>query len=108
MKWASFSLVFYMLGLLVFYHIADFSQTDWKNAYYLWDKSKDLILISAIYFLTKRQRSVLVIVMFSAIRFVWELIADISKLDINNTIAINWLFILCLVAWILVMIKEKK
>lgn len=97
-----------MLGLLVFYHIADFSQTDWKNAYYLWDKSKDLILISAIYFLTKRQRSVLVIVMFSAIRFVWELIADISKLDINNTIAINWLFILCLVAWILVMIKEKK
>ena len=108
MKAAQIGLVVYMLGLMVFYHMADFSHPDWKAAYYMWDKAKDLILILAIYLLTKRQRALLVILLFSAIRFLWELIADISHTDINNIVAINWLFLVCLAAWGWLMLKEKK
>lgn len=78
-----------MMGLLVFYHIADFTDQNWMQGYFYWDKGKDLLFIAAIYYLTRRQRAVLVILLFSAIRFVWELVANLTGLPINNIPVIN-------------------
>lgn len=103
------AIVFYILGLFVFYFIADYQYKEWKEIYYLWDKTKDVILWVAAYQLLKRLRPYLLpVVIFSIIRVLWDLTAWIISEDINNTKVIDWLFILLPLSIIWIYLNELR
>lgn len=83
----------YMIGLLILYTWGQLSD-GWYEYYYLWDKCKDLLLVSALYYCAGRLRwAVLPVVLFSIIRLLWQIVSTITGLDINNTKAVGILFI---------------
>lgn len=97
--WLVVAAVWYFIGMLCFYHIADFSKPDWGTAYYLWDKAKDLLFAGAIVYNIPRSKFK-IIFYFCIIRLVWEIAALTLNSDINNGRVIDWLFLLFVGIWV--------
>ncbi len=109
MKWAISALLFYLLGVMVFLTAADFSIIHWVNAYYVWDKLKDVILITAIYaLLPKYRKSIRWALGYAMIRVGWEVAAWIMELDVNGKKAVNSLFLVLATAVVVLVVKDLK
>ena len=109
MKWYRSSIMWYLLGLLLFYHMADFGKPFWGHLYYVWDKGKDVLLLVTLAGLAPRHRKqILPVIIFSIIRFLWEVATWIISTDINGSRVIDYLFLLCLAAYLWPFIKESK
>lgn len=109
MKWLQLFLIWFLIGMTVFYHMADFSQPVWSHIYYLWDKGKDVLIMAALIALAPRlKKFVLPVFVFSIIRFLWEVAAWVINEDINNSKVIDYLFLLCLGVYLWIFIKESK
>lgn len=107
MVWVKISIGWFLFGLLVFYHDAIFDMNIWAEMYYVWDKSKDVFLLMALWkCLRKLRSSILPLLIFSIIRLVWDLIAYCINENINNELIVNNLFGVCLVVYLVMIIKE--
>lgn len=101
------AIVVYMIGLLIFYVWGVFN-TGWYEYYYLWDKGKDFIMFIVLYQPENRKMkaAILPVVIFSIIRFLWQLISSVTGLDINIPIITDYLFILLASVCSYLMLKE--
>lgn len=95
MRATAIAITAYMVGLLVFYVWGLFS-TGWYEVYYLWDKGKDALVFWAIYILISKKLkwAILPVLIFSIVRFIWQILSSVLKADINNEKAIDYLFII--------------
>jgi len=83
----------FIVGILLFLTKADFSKEGWTEAYFLWDKAKDILALCLLYILKKNFRLYLrLIIGLATIRFIWDIIAYSLKIDINlqPVITILW------------------
>lgn len=99
------SAAFYFLGLVCFYHIADFTKPEWGVAYYLWDKAKD-VLFSAVISYKIPKSKFKTIYYFCVIRLGWEIAALTINSNINDSKVIDFLFLLFIVIWVYQLIRE--
>lgn len=85
----------YIIGLLIYYVWGTYAD-EWSEYYYVWDKGKDCILFIALYQLvSKRMKpAILPVVIFSIIRFLWQMTSSVTGLDINTPKISDYLFIL--------------
>ena len=103
------SIWLYVVPLLLYTAIGDELQ-GWASAYYCWDKGKDFIWITLLYHtLSEGKRNRLYpIVLFSFLRFLWELIATIFNVGMNFPYFVDWLFYALLVFTITLTIKDMR
>ena len=99
------SAAFYFLGLVCFYHIADFSKPEWVVPFYLWDKAKDLLFSAVITYKVPKSKFK-TIFYFCVIRLGWEITALTINSNINNSKAIDFLFLLFMGIWGYQLIRE--
>ena len=90
-----FGIVWYIMGLTVFYVEANFEMSWWKEVYYLWDKSLLIFLFIGIHSLLPRQNKpvILPVIYFAIIRFIWQIVTSITGWEINDARAVAILFI---------------
>ena len=107
-KLVNASVIVLLSGLLLFFAFADFNNPEWWPIYWMWDKGKDLLFFASIYVLTTGilKKVFLYILAFLTIRFLWEVAAKIFGQDINNIIAVDLLFYLCLTIIVLISFKD--
>src|SRR5690606_30010706 len=106
MKMIVIAISFYLIGLMLFNTSAVFDSYWWHSFYFLWDKGKDVLFISAIYFVVKH-RYVLWLLIYSIIRFLWELLTNLKAWNANND---SWVMISFLLLTLIcsgVFIKES-
>lgn len=84
----------YIVGLLVFY-VWGIVNTGWHEYYYLWDKGKDLLVFIAMYEIANKRlkKAIKPVIIFSIIRFLWQVISSVTSSDINNVKAVDYLFV---------------
>lgn len=100
------SLAVYVIGLLIFYVWGIFNQ-GWYEYYYLWDKGKDLLIFIALFQPDKRLKTAIVpVIVFSLIRFLWQLISSVTGLDINTPKITDYLFTLLALVCSYLTLKE--
>lgn len=88
----------FMGGLILFYGFADFENETWAKIYYVWDMSTDMLAVGCIYLIAKKYRvRILPILVFTAIRALWEITAFVFGQHINSSLIINYLFLLTVV-----------
>lgn len=78
MKLLTITIAFILLGLGIGYIDAFKSITLWSNFYYVWDKSKDLLLVLTLQLFTpnkKIKQSLRLLASFFVLRIIWDLIA---------------------------------
>lgn len=90
-----FGIALYIIGLTVFYVEATFDRLWWHEVYYIWDKGLLVCLLSGIYLLVPKQNKyiILPVVLFSIIRFSWQIVTTLTGWDINDARAVAILFI---------------
>ena len=109
-------LLFFFFGIVVFYNYADFEKPVWGDIYFMWDKTKDVLLIGTIFYLLKIVsvqnrvfKTVLVIsksvFIFALIRLAWEVISLVTGIDINRRVIIDIIFILFILVWVWPLLK---
>ena len=120
MKWRYIPGILFFLGLTLFYHKAEFGyvivengaakyvSTIWDKLYFFWDKSMIFLFVWLIYYLLPKEDKGFykAIFAFTIIRLLWEIVASVTKLDINNPKIIGIIFILFLLIWIYPAIKN--
>lgn len=107
MIWVIIASVWYFVGMICFYHIADWQIEGWVNGYYFWDKGKDLLFAGAITFnVPVYGKQFKTIFYFCIIRLAWEVAALTMNSDINNSMVINILFLLFPLIWVWQLLKE--
>lgn len=85
----------YIIGLLILYTWGTLNQ-GWYEYYYLWDKGKDTLLVMAMYCLAENRLkwAIKPVIIFSIVRFLWQVTSSITSWDINNIKVVDYLFIL--------------
>lgn len=90
---ATISIIWILVGLLIFLSQAQFGLRLWDNAYYLWDKSKDCLLLATIYLAIPAVRPYALLVwVLLLIRLCTEIITGICHINPNQPIIIIGLF----------------
>ena len=89
-------IVLYIIGLTVFYVEATFERWWWQELYYIWSKCLHLVLFWGIHQIVPREKKKIVfpVLIFSIIRFLWQVIVSITGWDINDARAVAILFTL--------------
>ena len=107
MRFGLISISLYLTGILIFLTIADFENVNWIKGYYLWDKTKDTLLISSIYYLLpKYRKSIKWAVIFSLVRVGAEAGAWIFGLNINGNHLVSSLFTVLVTIFIVLLLKD--
>ena len=99
------SLIWYLLGLIVFYTFGQIGIDYWAEIYYVWDKAKDVLFIWAIYQLIKG-KAFLWVLIFSIIRFVWEIFSLILGTSVNNEKAVAALFLILSILCLAILLRD--
>jgi len=88
----------YLIGMLVFLTVADFTHPNWKYAYFVWDKvvGAGLVVWYLLYKYT-RKRFIVPVIFFSLVRLLWEAGSWIFSVHINNEWAVTALFCVLIV-----------
>lgn len=100
------ALAWYLTGLIVFYSLGQLSVDYWAEAYYIWDKAKDVFFIAAIHQIV-RARAVYWILLFSIIRLIWEIFSSITGVSINNEKAVAVLFLILAIICLVILLSES-
>ena len=104
MKLLSVTVALILLGLGIGYIDAIKSITLWSNFYYLWDKTKDLLLVWSLQMFissNKVKKGLRILASFFVIRIIWDLIAITTD---YNTAASPIVMIIMFTLWALVII----
>jgi hypothetical protein len=66
-----------MVGFAVFYGEADWANTNWTNAWYLWTDISFLLLAICLYFLLSKlllRKLILILIATYSLRIVWDIV----------------------------------
>lgn len=98
----------FLIGLLIFYKSALFGTRTWDWMYYFWDKGCNVLAFWTIYLLVKDgyRKIVAPVLVFSIIRFTWEVASYFTKITVNNSQAVAALFIILVCVILYLFIKE--
>jgi uncharacterized Tic20 family protein len=86
----------YLFGLLAFYVLARFGVDVWDWGYYIWDKAAGgsvLVWWALMKSNNRYRKQIKMVLMFSMLRFVWEVVSFFTGLSVNNVVAVSVLFI---------------
>lgn len=108
-RWITLIVWYFVAGLLLFHVEADFSKMSWQNAYYLWQKSLDLLFFLILYSIVPNGRSVFIpVIFYSIVRLCFQVITIIAKTDTNDQRIVNTLYLILLGIFIYQSIKEIR
>jgi len=97
----------FIIGILIFLTKADFSKEGWTEAYFLWDKGKDILALFLLLLLKKKFRLYISLILgLATIRFIWDIIAYSLGMDINMQPAITMLWEITVVIILFLSIKD--
>lgn len=105
------TILFYLLGLLVFYTAATFaneSYTTWSYVYYMWQKTSDFLLMATIALRPKDSKIIIPVIYLAAARLLWEIAAWVMGLQATNPVMVGSLFIILIILCIFITIKDIK
>lgn len=91
------------------YTIATFDAKVYTNiyySYYLWAKTNDVLLMTAIYLHPKNSKYIIPALIVGVARFLWEIIAWLLGLQSTNPIIVGSLFIILITVCLFITIKE--
>lgn len=106
MKVYAIAISFYLLGLLTFYTFGILEVWYWTPAYYLWDKTKDVLLLISISAAPRNAPGLKPVIAFGCLRLAWEILSVITGWNINNTKAVGILFMALIILLCLLLYKE--
>ncbi len=106
MKLYVIAIAWYVIGMLVFYTCGVAEISYWRDAYFLWEKTKDLLLFSVIAAKPYQAPGIKGVYFFAAIRLVWEILYNATEWSINDKKAVGILFIILTVTITCVLCKE--
>jgi len=98
---------FLLIGWL--YFLRKGTESEFTAAiYYLWDKAKDVLLIACIYgMIAVKYRWILQpVLIYSIIRFIWEIISILTGWDINHPPTVKLLLTIILTGLTILLIKD--
>src|SRR5574342_32761 len=103
------SLMWYMGGLLVFHTQAFFSVPGWDNAYYIWDKTSDVLwLVGAHKSFENYRKYIAPILFYSIIRLCFQIAALFLPMEQNANWIVTILFTLALSVLIYLTLNVRK
>ncbi len=102
------SVAVYLVGAMIFLSAATWGIGYWTPIFHVWDKAKDFLFLTSIYYAPKHSDSLKAMIIFTLCRFVWEVISAVSGWNINNKKAVGILFILSAVTIGWILYKELK
>ncbi len=108
MKYAIAWVVLFLSGFMVFLNVNMDNKIFW-TPYFIWDKGKDILAVAA--FITFNRRlfwKLLPVLCFLIWRILWEPLAKILKVSINNQTAGNISFILLCLVYLWIFLNEHK
>lgn len=97
LRLAYISIAWILAGLLIFLSHAQFKIVSvWSNMYFLWDKSKDCLLLATIYYAIPTVRPfILPVWIFLLLRLCTEIVISATGWNPNNQIVITVHFMTC-------------
>lgn len=106
------SLIWYAVGITVCWILIFTSVQHWADVYYIWDKSKDVLLMLVILYLIPRHRILptAFVFVYTILRLLWEIVSIIIQADINTHWGANILFLImavCLAIYLLIDIRKR-
>ena len=103
------SLLFVMVGWILIYLFANFENDNWVAGYYLWDKTKDCLLIMGLASVVPvLKRTVFTVFLFAFLRLILEIL-DICRIwDKNHHSTIVFLYIVLLIIFFYNLYLEIK
>lgn len=96
----------YLIGLIVFYTFGQLGVSYWTDLYFIWDKAKDCLFIGTIFLLVKG-RAIYWILIFSIIRFLWEIFSSTFGVSVNSEKAVAALFLILAAICLVILISES-
>jgi hypothetical protein len=104
------SIAFYVLGLLVFTTMATFGVNYWDSIYFIWDKAKDSIFLFTIWQFSKKKyhNTMRPVFILSLVRLLWDFVANLTGIYVNNTLAVGILFTLYIIYVSYTIIKNAR
>lgn len=131
MKWWYYiPVLFFFLGVVIFYHYKDnfgypicengeivYVSSVWDFRYFFWDKGKDCLLTGFIYILLKklsrsdkRLRTLITITLsiffFALVRWLWEIISFLTGTYINTTWVTDLIVVIFILIWVFPELKK--
>src|SRR4249919_1944593 len=105
MRYAQFLLWFILFFLFAGYLSAKYDNDFWQWLYYSWDKLKDVLLAVFVMQAVRGKIKIAwkILVIFLVTRVIWEQIVFLWKLNINQSLAIFYLFLVASGAIMLIM-----
>ncbi len=107
-NWTAATAYLFMGGMLFFLtlKVVPNDYVTYK-AYYLWDKGKDCLLLFCLLLLCEPLRRFLfVFLVYSLIRFLWQILVTITGEDINDIRWINVIWLILVIYMVTISIKE--
>lgn len=106
MRLYAIAVTWYLIGLLTFYTLGIIEKPIWPVAYYVWEKTKDLLLISAIAAKPAKTPYIKSVYVFALLRLIWEIVSYTAEWNINSKKAVGILFIILAITITYVLCKE--
>lgn len=103
-----FLILFFMGGIIIFYGFADFDQPLWASIYYVWNKTEDFVAFGCIWMLAPKnyKKIILPVVVFSAMRMTWEILALLLGQNVNSIMIVDYLFAITVVILITLYVRK--
>lgn len=105
------TIIFYLLGLLTFYTASTFylnAYNTWSYAYYMWQKTSDLLLMSTIAMRPKESKLIIPVIYLAGVRLGWEIASWILGMQATNPVMVGSLFIILITLCLFITIKDLK
>lgn len=87
----------YLGGLLIFSLIANFNTPFWDNSFFIWQSISECgwLVWLAIFDIGNKfvKEKVKWVLIFSSLKFLWEIISLITKVSINDSTAVTFTFV---------------
>lgn len=97
-----------IVPFIVFYGRAAADEPQWFHVYWLWEKSKDVLLAYTLYKLCYRhiKQIPLFVLIFTIIRLIWHIITVTLGISVNHPMFINILFVILVTACVFLMTRQ--
>src|SRR5688572_3997462 len=103
-----FTMIWYTLGLMVAACMAEYRLEGWREAFWVWDKGKDLLLFVLLIHRPQSLPGIGILISFAVARLLLELFIIFTGWNVNNILLIRVLFLLYLLICLIWLFKELR